>query len=226
MTLGLWIKASGRTKLTCRTALSQAVFTTRTAWEGRRLPAAPGWAWTIVRAIRTSHSLGGGWYDWYPRSISTAARRWSSKNARTASADAPGRTTISRPARDVHVGSARQFLRPRRFLASRTAMFNRWLKKTKSADMASLNVFVMRARQTRRRAAQPRRPVDNGDAWPRNRHRTPFYCSQRRPIAEQPTLPDSSTSYKYDRAARSRARHVVHLFGPAEPAVEPSDRKD
>jgi uncharacterized protein len=178
----------------------------------------------------------GGWYDWYPRSISDGYQKMVQRKRANQHLllGAWTHNNFEEGCGQVHFGFGGGNLRGHDdYWQLELQWFNRWLKDDHSADVGKpVKVFVMGGGDGKRvedRINQGGR-WHEGDAWPpREAQPTPFYLQAKGALAQDaPTAEPSSTSYTYDpRRTVSSTSRCFTTFGPPEKpgrAIGPKDQ--
>jgi len=148
----------------------------------------------------------GGWYDWYPRSISDGYQKMvQMKRQNQYLLMGPWTHNNFEPAcGDVHFGFGDSNLRGHDdYWHLELQWFNRWLKDDRTAEIGQpVQVFVMGGGDGKRREDRLNQGGrwHNGDAWPpRGVQPTAFYLHAGGGLSqEKPSRPESSTSYTHD----------------------------
>jgi putative CocE/NonD family hydrolase len=148
----------------------------------------------------------GGWYDWYPRSISDGYQKMVAlKHRNQHLLMGPWTHNNFEPAcGDAHFGFGGRDLRSHEdYWHLELQWFNRWLKDDRTAEIGKpVQVFVMGGGDGKRVKDRLNQGGQwyHGDTWPPQDARpTPFYLQAGGGLSrEKPTRPESSTSYTYD----------------------------
>jgi hypothetical protein len=177
----------------------------------------------------------GGWYDWYPRSISDGYQKMveQKRSNQHLLMGAWTHNNFEPGCGDVQFGFGGGNLHGHDdFWHLELQWFNRWLKDDPSADVGKpVKVFVMGGGDGKRVDGRLNQGGQwhNGDAWPpKSVQPTTYYLQPKGGLSrERPTLADSSTSYTYDpRSTVSSTSRCFTVFGPAQPAGRAIGPKD
>jgi putative CocE/NonD family hydrolase len=170
----------------------------------------------------------GGWYDWYPRSISDGYQKMVAlKHHNQYLLMGPWTHNNFEPAcGDVHFGFGGSNLRSHEdYWRLELQWFNRWLKDDRAAEIGKpVQVFVMGSGDGKRVKDHLNQGGQwyHGDTWPPQDVRpTPFYLQAGGGLSrEKPARPESSTSYTYDPrntvSSTSRCFTFRRAIGPKD----------
>lgn len=178
----------------------------------------------------------GGWYDWYPRSISDGYQKMVSlKRPNQHLLMGPWTHNNFEPAcGDVHFGFGDGNVRSHDdYWHLELQWFNRWLKEDPTAKIGKpIQVFVMGGGDGKRNEERLNHGGQwhHGESWPpRGVQTTAFFLQSGGGLSrDKPSRSDASTAYTYDpRNTVSSTTRCFVPFGPPRPtdrAIGPRDQ--